>query len=116
VLENLEAKQEVEGVVVERQLVEARLAHRDLWKPASGELDGLLADVHRRHAIRKQCAEPRQSLALTASGIEYGLGAQHPDDCAQPDVEAVDQTANDRVAGLELGVVAALRQDDAVRS
>jgi hypothetical protein len=116
VLEHFQAEHEVEGVVGERQLVEALSGDRGVRVAASGELDRLGAEVHCGDAIREHRLEPRESLALATAGVEHGLRPQRLDDRAQTLVEAVDQAADDRIAGLELGVVAALDQGNRAES
>jgi hypothetical protein len=107
VLEHLETEDEVEGAVVVGQVVDARGADLDRGKPPSRALDRLGADVHCGHP-RGQRREPEEGLALAAAGIEQRGGAERLDDRSQASEEAIDQQPDDGVAGLELGVVAAL--------
>jgi hypothetical protein len=69
-LEHLEAEDEVEAAVVERQLVDALARDLDLRQPRGGELDRLRAQVDGRDSRREQIAEALDRLALPAAGIE----------------------------------------------
>jgi hypothetical protein len=115
VFEHLEAEDDIEAVVGEGQLVHACLAHVGVRDPAPGELGRRPVDVDRAEVGGKPRGEPDQGLALAAPGVEDRARLEVGDELRDRGVEAVDEPADDRVLGLELGVVRALAHGSIIR-
>ncbi len=105
VLEDLQAEDEVEGVVGERQLGDARRPRIDCRQPLADAIDAVGGEVDRGDPLPEQGPEPDQRLALAAAGVERARRRDRGDRLAEAVEEPADHPLDDRVAGLELDLV-----------